>query len=136
MKPARTTDTPALLVALAEVNGRATAHTASVGDITRWADEAEAKLQALGIRKTDRVGAVCRRESGEKMPSAYSARSRASKCKRTQITMRRRATGWFVTFMTAGECWPQVAPTNMLVLSSQQDEIAVNATRHAYHVAA
>lgn len=136
MKPIRTTDLPALTTALAEANGRATAHTANVGDITRWADEAEAKLAALGIPKDGRVGAVYRRESGERLPGAYSARSRASKCKRTQITMRRRATGWFVTRLTAGECWPQVAPTNMLVLSGEQDAIAVSATRRAYHVVA
>jgi hypothetical protein len=134
MKPIRTTDLPALHAALSEVNGRATTHTASVGDITRWADAAEAKLEALGISKADRIGAALRHESGEKLPGAYSARSRASRVKRTWVCIERRATGWFVTRMIAQDYWPQAQPASMLVLSSDQDAIAIAALRRGYKI--
>ena len=69
------TNTEKLRGALAAVNGAASTHTASVHDVAAQAVLAEAHLNALGIAKKDRSGAVRDYVSGERVSNAYSKKS-------------------------------------------------------------
>ena len=69
------TNTEKLCVALDHVNGAANAHTASAWDVVQQATAAEAHLDALGIPKRDRSGAVRDFVSGEAVSNAYSKKN-------------------------------------------------------------
>jgi len=90
------TNTEKLRTALAAVNGAASAHTASAWDVARQAGLAEAHLDALGIAKKDRRGAVRDYVSGERVSNAYSKKNWSGRAA-TRVRLTRGASGWFVT---------------------------------------
>ena len=90
------TNTEKLCVALDHVNGAANAHTASAWDVVQQATAAEAHLDALGIPKRDRSGAVRDFVSGEAVSNAYSKKNWSGRAA-TRVRLTRGATGWFAT---------------------------------------
>ena len=90
------TNTEKLRGALAAVNGAASTHTASVHDVAAQAVLAEAHLDALGVAKKDRPGAVRDFVSGEAVSNAYSKKSWSGRAA-TRVRLQRGAAGWFVT---------------------------------------
>ena len=89
------TDTEKLRSALASVNGLATTHTAGVWAVADQAAKAEAHLEALGLNKKDRIGAVRVHISGERVSNAY-VRKNWSDRVATRIRLVRGSSGWFV----------------------------------------
>jgi len=86
-------DTEKLCVALDQVNGAATKHTASAADILAQATAAEAHLDRLGIAKKSRPGAARHYVSGAAVANAYKWHGRVA----NRIRLLRGSSGWFVT---------------------------------------
>ena len=89
-------DKARLLAALAQINGAATAHTAGAWDCIDQAQKTEAHLEALGLNKKDRIGAVRVYISGERVSNAYTRKNWSDRVA-TRIRLERGSSGWFVT---------------------------------------
>jgi len=132
MKPIRITadNRPAIKAALDAANGLARTHTClHASYVEDAASDAEAKLHALGITKSRRQGAAYRVISGDVLPNAYKY-----SVIRTRFRIERRASGWFLTDVTAVECYPRAEVGGMLFLTPDQDAEAVSTLRARYRV--
>ena len=89
-------DKARLLAALAQINGAATAHTAGAWDCIDQAQKAEAHLEALGLNKKDRAGAVRVYISGERVSNSYMRKGYSDRVA-TRIRLERGSTCWYVT---------------------------------------
>jgi len=115
------------------VNGAATSHTySSASEILAIAQEAEEKLNRLGLPKKYRAGAVAEKTSGYKMPKAYRYRRIA-----TYVKLVRGSRDWYLTCVLKVEIYPD-APDRLLsmTLTQEQDKIVVDNFRKNYHVKA
>lgn len=131
-KPLPVTAAEEITAALAEVNGRATSHTFTyASDVQHLALEAEKRLDALHIPKAARAGAVFIGESGERLPNAYKYAAQT-----TTVTLVRKGKGWFVRHIARSSLYSRQTPTNELLLTPEQDALAVAAFRRAYKVVA
>lgn len=111
-----------ITAALVAVNGKATSHTyASYLSARYEARNAEERLIALGIAKSDRRGARLRAESGEKLPTAYKREAIT-----TVITIERGSSHWYLTAVQRGSLWPGRQPKSHLMLNAYQDVCAVD----------
>ena len=80
---------------LAEVNGRARAHTYNcASDILCICTRIDKRLDDLGVPKAQRVGLVAHAESGVPTAKAYARKSRTARASYVKLT--RRKTGWFI----------------------------------------
>ena len=128
------TNTEKIRAALDHVNGAATAHTASAWDVAQQATAAETHLDALGIAKRDRSGAVRDYVSGERVPRAYTKKNWSGRAA-TRVRLTRGASGWFVTEIarvTIGQAGGWV----LTRLTPNQYDIALMAFRSGFRVLA
>lgn len=119
MKPILLTNTAAVTARLAEVNGRASSHTATPSDLLRDADRLERLLEAFVLRKKERVGAVAIVESGARTPAAYKYHVTRNRC-----TLVRVRSGWALTFVGKVVAWGSSQPRESLALTQQQADFA------------
>ena len=130
MKPIKITDTAAIDAALAEVNGKATAHTYThAHQVAAIAEEAEAELEALSIPKKDRAGARYTAQSGSRLANAYKHGAIT-----TGVTLTRNSTGWRVEKISQVTLYPGQSPQPILILTAPQDAIAISNLRKCYSV--
>jgi len=121
-----------IVQALAEVNGRASAHVFEFySQIARLAETAEKALAELGVPKISRKGAAYTAESGEKLPSAYKYSATT-----TFVEIERNASAWYLVKIKRSELYPCQRPSAFLSLTSAQDEIAVAKLRGGYRLQA
>lgn len=114
---------------LTAANGRATQHAYSeYYEVARVADEAEARLESLGIQKAARTGAEYFAVSGYAVPSAYNYSRKA-----TAVCLVRRATGWFLTSASQVTIWAEAGKQELL-LTQEQDARAIEVLRRRYSV--
>jgi len=120
----------AITAALVAANGRATAHTFNgATPIIEAATAAEAKLELLGLTKTLRVGARAELTSGSKVPHSYKY-TRIT----TDVQMLRGATGWFLIGASTSEGFSFGCGGCRVLLTTEQDVLAVAAFRSSYGV--
>lgn len=110
-------NTAALEAALANANGKATAHTFKWAfEIIGVAQQAEAKLNSLSLGKGSRSGAIATANSGGKVPNAY---------KYTRITSTavivRGSSAWFLIDLLTSESFRRTAGAVHVSLTSSQD---------------
>jgi len=127
------TDQAKIEDALRSVNGTASCHTySSASDILAIAQEAEARLDQLGLPKKDRTGAVATKTSGSKMPKAYKYRRIA-----TYVKLVRGSRDWYLTCALKVEIYPDTPDRRLsIILTEEQDKLAVETFRKSYHVQA
>jgi hypothetical protein len=89
-------DKDRIRAALEEINGNATRHTANVWAVADQAAKAEAHLEALGLTKKDRTGAVRVHISGERVSNSYMRKGYSDRAA-TQIRLIRGSTCWYIT---------------------------------------
>ena len=108
--------------ALGVANGKARAHTyTDARDVIAVAQEAERKLDDLGVPKKHRPGTVARADSGSSLPKSYKGRVIY-----TTLTLRRAADGWTLIKVRRGECWSDQAGEYLhLVISRAARDAAV-----------
>ena len=111
-------------VLLRIANGRADEHTYDERSIGMVAARAEAQLDALGLTKKQRAGAVVHCVSGGEVPNAYKY-SRAL----TRATLTRTAGGWWLTEAKKINAW---AGFEALYLTPEQDAAAIAHLRKGY----
>jgi len=119
----------AISTALAASSGRATSHTAKVGDIVAAATNAEAQLVSLGLSKTNRIGAVANYQSGGSVANSYKYSRTVSR-----VTLARSASGWFVTAICTADVYPSAKGGVYLTLSPEQDAAIVAKLRSSYSI--
>jgi len=119
----------ALAAALEKANGRATSHTARPSNIRPVADRLEAQLADLGIAKAHRAGAKAQYVSGDEVPNSYKYARTVS-----VIDLTRGPSGWYVTAIATQEVWPSAKTGAFLIVTPEQDAIAVAALRARYTV--
>jgi hypothetical protein len=119
--------------ALRSVNGQADRHTySSASEIIAVANKAEQELDRLLLPKKNRAGAVATKTSGGKVHTSYKYRRIA-----TYIEMKRGSRHWFLTYALKVEVFPDNPDRRLsIILTEEQDKIAVEAFRKSYHVQA
>lgn len=116
--------------AIQDVNRRAKSHTFAAHDLAFYVTvEAESRLDKLGIPKTERAGAIYRAESGSRLPNAYHGVAIAA-----TATILRRSKDWYLTTYERFDLWPNYSPKVSLVLTPDQDELAIQVLRRGYAV--
>jgi hypothetical protein len=116
-------------VALAAVNGRATAHTFSTfAEIEQVATTLERKLQYLGIAKKYRVGASGTARSGGSVARSYDYARKA-----TDIRIERRSNTWFLVSIDEATAYAEGSHP-WVTLTESQDAIAIANLRSAYSI--
>lgn len=116
---------------LAQVNGRASQHTASSLDIIDAARRAEANLAQLGLPKAERSGASFFFRSGDKVAHAY-AFARAV----NHATLQRGASAWYLVSVIKTEVQPSAKPSLIATLTAAQDAEVIRRVREGYSIAA
>jgi hypothetical protein len=123
----------ALQAELDKVNGKAHEHTFCVWhDLVGLANVAEHRLEGLGIPKASRAGAEFHATSGKALPNAYSRHGHT--VIRTGVHLRRRSEAWFLVSAVRRNDWPTERPRETLVLTPEQDAIAVAKLRESYSI--
>ena len=133
MKAIKVTATNAAAIesALAEVNGKATAHAYTTAqEIIDLAERAESQLEGLGIIKSARSGATLISVSGDAVPNSYKY-SRTG----TRIELQRKSGDWYLIGATQLTIFKSGGSTKM-ILTKAQDELAIAALRKQYSVTA
>ena len=123
------TNSAAIDAALAAANGRASQHTAGVGDITSAATQAEAELTRLGLPASRRTGAIVHYTSGGSVPSSYKYQRTV-----TRARLIRGSSHWFLTEVSTASVWPNHKSGNSLTLTADQDAHLVAELRASYSV--
>lgn len=130
MKTIKITDAAAVTAALAEVNGKANAHTYTTAwEINALTERAEAELEALSIPKKHRAGARYAAQSGSRLANAYKHGAIT-----TGVTLTRNTEGWRLENVSQIKLYPGQSPRPILVLTAAQDAIAVAHFRRSYAV--
>lgn len=124
----------AIEAALAEVNGRATAHTfTAFGEVQNMAATAETKLGALNIPKTMRKGAAWSETSGTAVTNAYAKKSSTRAAK--WVRLERRSADWFLTNVGKTEIYKEGGGPGRLTLTKEQAAKAVEVFSKQFAVA-
>lgn len=114
---------------LEQVNGYAMGHTYTTNaDLVAVVARVENQLAALGLPKKARAGAVYIAVSGGRVANSYKYPRAA-----TRATLTRRASGWWLTSVSATTI-NRDAPRPILMLTSEQDAIAVAELRKGYSI--
>ena len=119
----------ALAAALKKANGRAASHTAKASDLPHVAIDLEGRLADLGIAKAHRAGATAQYVSGDEVPNSYKYARTVS-----VIDLTRGPSGWYVTAIATQQVWPSTKTGAFLIVTPEQDAIAVAALRARYTV--
>ena len=130
----KVTNTEKLRGALAAANGAASAHTASAADVAAQAVIAETHLDALGIAKKDRPGAVRDYVSGARVSNAYTRKNWSGRAA-TRVRLQRGASGWFVTEVERASVG-QAGGWVLTRLTPNQYDLALMAWRSGFRVLA
>ena len=98
------------------INGKAVLHTADHREVFALAAAMEAKLDALGIPKKDRAGALGHGMSGGNVPSAY-------KWQRTvnRYQIERRSSEWFFVNASRIDIWGNAVASSLSLTPKQRD---------------
>ena len=116
--------------ALAAANGRASSHTiTSFDEVAAEAARAERKLEALGLCKSKRAGAIFKVQSGGKVAKAYRRPRNV-----TSLVLLRRGAGWYLVECCSYAIYPDQSGYGRLKLTAEQDAAAVALFRKAYEV--
>jgi hypothetical protein len=101
---------------LAAINGKAVSHTANHSEVFDLAAAMEAKLDALGIPKKDRAGALACGMSGGNVPNAY-------KWQRTvnRFEIERRSSDWFLISASRDDIYGNAAKSSLALTVKQRD---------------
>jgi hypothetical protein len=122
-------DKEAIEAALADVQHRASVNTFTAQDVLGMAANAERRLERLHLAKKARPAAEYRfRYAG---PTARSYKNRQGA---TYIKLQRGSSDWFAVELARVEIWPQTPELAELVLTKEQDALAVAALRCTYAV--
>jgi hypothetical protein len=118
--------------ALAEKNGRATSHVFSTyHEIKRLAADAERQLTNLGLVKAKRTNALYYAYSGDAVATAYGYIRTGN-----SVVLRRAGRGW--TLLTEHifktELQKNGGAANRLLLTAEQDKLAIVALRRGYEI--
>ena len=99
-----------------KINGRAISHTADHREVFALAAAMEAKLDALGIPKKDRAGAIATGWSGGNVPSAY-------KWQRTvnRFQVERKSADWFLVDAKRSDIYGNPSASNLALTPKQRD---------------
>jgi len=118
---------------LRSVNGEASMHTySSASEIIAVANKAEQELDRLLLPKKNRAGAVAEKTSGGKVPTSYGYRRAA-----TRVELTRGTRDWYLTYVLRVEVFPDNPGRRLsLILTEEQDKLAVENFRKSYHVQA
>ena len=109
---------------LAKVNGRATAHTMTAGDVEQVARMVERDLINRGARKKDMPGTVVHyRPPGPGKAYARKARYFTT----TEITLQRGASAWFLTRAQKADHWSDAPASLLIEVSTVMHERIVDA---------
>jgi len=100
----------------AAINGKAVSHTANHNEVFDLAAAMEAKLDALGIPKKDRAGALACGMSGGNVPSAY-------KWQRTvnRFEIERRSSDWFLISASRDNIFGNAWASDLSLTAKQRD---------------
>lgn len=119
----------AIEAALAEINGRANAHTYnSFDEIAEMAAAAEAALLDL-VCKKDAAGAEWREVSGGKVSNSYKQMRNA-----TGVTLIRKAAGWYLLSVRRTSIGKEGGGKGRLTLTQKKAELAVARFRQGFSV--
>ncbi|MCG3772522.1 MAG: hypothetical protein JW384_03736 [Nitrosomonadaceae bacterium] len=99
-----------------KINGKAVSHTASHREVFDLAAEMEAKLDALGIPKKDRAGALAFGMSGGSIPSAYKWQRTVNRFK-----IERKSSEWFLIDASRSDIWGNAAASSLALTAKQRD---------------
>jgi len=99
-----------------KINGRAVSHSASHREVFDLAAAMEAKLDALGIPKKDRAGAMGHGMSGGNVPSAYKWQRTVNK-----FQIERRSSEWFFVSASRSDIWGNAAASSLSLTVKQRD---------------
>jgi len=124
------TDLTALATALYASSGKATRYTASETDVFNAANQAEAKLVALGLANGKRAGATATYQSGGPVANSYKYCRTVSRVKLT-----RGASEWFVTNICTADVFPSDNGGVYLTLTTEQDAAVIAKVRASYSIA-
>lgn len=123
-----TESTAAIDAVLSAVNSHATAHRyTTAAEIVAIADAAEKRLEALGVAKKYRAGAVVAATSGDSVPNSYKFARTA-----TAVRLERRSAAWYLTAAKEMPIYKNGGGPDLLLLTQEQDAIAVAALRKGY----
>ena len=114
----------AIEAALAEVNGKASAHTYNAAEIIAISASAEKQLEKVSIAKSKRKGAKFHAISGGVVPNAYKYQRQV-----TCVMLERNSVGWLLVEAKALSLYPNQRGGTKLYLTADQDEIAMRAAR-------
>lgn len=131
MKPIKINADNAVAIerALAEINGRSTAHAyTSIAEIIAIASTAEKRLETLGISKKDRPGVCVCSISGGRVANTYKYPRQA-----TRVTIERKCAAWYLINVAACTVYKEGGSTT-LMLTPTHDAAAVHALRSEYSV--
>lgn len=137
MKPIKITATneAAIESVLAEVNGRATAHTfTTFSEIDGMAKAAEKRLETLSIPKAMRKSATWLEISGACVTSAYAKKCRTRAA--TAVQIERRGAEWFLVAVSRTEIYKEGGGPGKLTLTKEQAAHAVAVFSKQFKVAA
>ena len=114
---------------LSSLNGRCQTHTYEARGMLADLSKAETKLLDLLGSKKALKGAKVHLISGGRTAKAYKYKRTANK-----VTAEYRSTGWFLSFAALVELYPDQSGDMTLVLTKEQDEVAVARFRKLYLV--
>lgn len=115
--------------ALAEKNGKASAHTATIANLIDAVKYAESQLESFGISKKDRTGVRLSTRSGGSVSRSYKYCRKVSDC-----SLIRGSSDWYLTSVTTTEIFPNQSGFSRLELTPEQDAIAVAKLRQNYNI--
>lgn len=114
----------AIAVALLTVNGKAERHAFTVYfEIEDLAEDAEAKLEELGIPKAMRAGAMYHATSGNDVPASHMKKGFSRPA--TYVRLERRAGGWYLASIAATVIY-QKGGLKQLSLTAEQAQRAMD----------
>lgn len=120
----------AIEAALAEVNGKATAHAyTTVQEIIEIAERGEKKLESLGVIKSARKGAGVWATSGGMVANSYKY-SRTV----THVKLERRSADWWLVEVSTASLFPNQGGMFHTRLTEAQDQMAIAALRKEYGI--
>lgn len=124
-------NTTAIESSLAAVNGRAATHTYNTfSEIEGLADRAEARLAALGLPKSERIGAEWHETSGSAVSNSYDRKGHSRRA--TAVCLVRKGAGWYLIDARGVDIGQQGGGAGRLTLTDDQDDECVRRLRASY----
>ena len=128
-------DGPKIKKALADVNGRRTAHTfTNHSELLNIAESAENKLERFGICKSHRTGAYVIIQSDHQLPDRFEVKARMVDT--TTVVLTRGSTDWFLTGCKATSKYATFAPRMTIHVATNVVEWAERQRRSTWCIEA